>query len=106
MKFCDRCYEEYEDDEIVQFDKESPRWICLPCKCEFDNRLKLFLIEFFNDQPERSKREDSSCCKQYYVEYATEWRIPNGYENIKPDGMRCSEHCGDTMRPAEKIWPA
>ena len=58
MKFCDRCYEEYEDDEIIQFDKESPRWICLPCKWEFDNRLKIFLIEFFNDQPERSKRED------------------------------------------------
>jgi hypothetical protein len=58
MKFCDRCYEEYEDNEIVQFDKESPKWICLPCKWEFDNRLKFFLIEFFNNQPERSKRED------------------------------------------------
>jgi hypothetical protein len=59
VKFCDRCYEEYEDDEIVQFDKESPKWICLPCKWEFDNRLKTFLIEFFNSQPERSKREDN-----------------------------------------------
>lgn len=58
MKYCDRCYKEYEDDEIVQFDKESPKWICLPCKWEFDNRLKFFLIEFFNSQPERSKRED------------------------------------------------
>lgn len=58
MKFCDRCYKEYEDDEIVQFDKESPKWICLPCKWEFDHRLKTFLIQFFNDQPERSKRED------------------------------------------------
>jgi recombinational DNA repair protein (RecF pathway) len=57
MKFCDRCYREYDDDEIVQFDKESPRWICLSCKWEFDHRLKFFLIEFFN-QPESSKRED------------------------------------------------
>ena len=58
MKFCDRCYIEYDDDEIVQFDKESPKWICLTCKWEFDHRLKNFLINFFNDQPERSKRED------------------------------------------------
>ena len=53
MKFCDRCYKEYEDEEIVQFDKESPKWICIPCKYEFDWKLKVFLIEFFNSQPER-----------------------------------------------------
>jgi hypothetical protein len=57
-------------------------------------------------QPERSKREDSSCCKSYYVEYSPEWQIPSEWENIKPDGMRCSEHHGDMVRPAEKIWPA
>jgi hypothetical protein len=53
MIFCDRCFIEYEDEEVVQFDKESPKWICIPCKHEFDWKLKVFLIEFFNSQPER-----------------------------------------------------
>ena len=56
--FCDRCFKEYEDDEVVQFDRESPMWICLPCKWEFDDRLKNFLIEFFNSQSERLNPED------------------------------------------------
>ena len=59
MKYCDRCFIEYDDEEIVQFDKESPKWICLPCKWEFDHRLKVFLIEFFNIQPERLNPEDN-----------------------------------------------
>jgi hypothetical protein len=46
-------------------------------------------------QPERSKREDSSCCTRVYVEYAPEWKLPDGWQNLKPDGMRCSEHSGD-----------
>lgn len=58
--FCDRCFKEYEDDEVVRFDRESPMWICLPCKWEFDDRLKNFLIEFFNSQPEHRNDVASS----------------------------------------------
>ena len=45
-----------------------------------------------DNQPERSKREDPTCCKSVYVEYASEWGIPSRYERLKSDGMRCSEH--------------
>lgn len=43
--------------------------------CMCDNCKKLRLIDKIYNQPERSKREDSQKCE-----------------------MRCSEHCGNTVR--------
>ena len=54
-----------------------------------------------SDQPERSKREDPKCCERIYMEYAPEWGIPSGYYNLKPDGMRCSEHGGNIVREVQ-----
>jgi hypothetical protein len=107
VKLCDRCYEEYEDDEIVLFDKESPKWICLPCKAEFDRRLKIFLIEFFNNQPERSKREDSSICDEAiremkeFLDSTFDMRMQYCHEQLIEE-MRCSEHCGNTVREVQQ----
>ncbi len=56
--------------------------------------LKIINECFDHCQPERSKREDS-CCTRYYVEYSPGFGIPNGYEYLKSDGMRCSEHSGN-----------
>lgn len=60
------------------------------------------------NQPERSKREDSVT---YDLSKLSE---TDTYKFVKALGecervsreMRCSEHYGDIVRPAEKIWPA
>jgi len=53
---------------------EDGKWYSFPGKVEIDNTNDFLWIELY-DQPERSKREDSQKCE-----------------------MRCSEHCGNTVR--------
>lgn len=58
MKMCERCFEEYNEGEIYP-SKYFNKLLCTPCEFEYEQRLKSFHIEFMNNQPERSKREDS-----------------------------------------------
>lgn len=59
MKICDRCFEEYNDEEFVKMDQFPDSYICIPCNYHFSDLYINFLREFlFNNQPERSKRED------------------------------------------------
>lgn len=65
---------------------------CGECLCERCN------------QPKRSKREDPKCCDLIYVEYSDSFKkygLKDGYQRLKPDGMRCSEHCGNTVMEAQ-----
>ncbi len=108
MKICDRCFEEYNDEEFVKMDQFPDSYICFPCNYLFSDLYKDFLRGFLlNNQPERSKREDS-------VTYLDDLDKTDAYQAVKSLGeiekkskeMRCSEHYGNIVRPAEKIWPA
>jgi hypothetical protein len=57
MKICDRCFEEYVDEEIVNFKQFPEHWICIPCEAEFHREYYNFMNKFMY-QHERSKRED------------------------------------------------
>jgi hypothetical protein len=85
-----------EREMLKQFlDFMQWRVLSLNREIEITEAIETFLAKY---QPERSKREDLSCCSRFYVEYDPKWKIPDGYENLKPDGMRCSEHDGNIMR--------
>jgi hypothetical protein len=99
MKICDRCFEEYSDEEFVKMDQFPDCLICIPCNYQYSDLYKDFLIKFINNQPERSKREDS-------VTYQSNLDKTDGYKDSRYLGiiernsreMRCSEHYGDIVR--------
>jgi hypothetical protein len=57
-KFCDRCLEEYDEQEIVKFKLCTDKEICIPCSREFDRMYEEFIITFFI-QPERLSERDT-----------------------------------------------
>ena len=52
MKMCERCFEEYEEGEIHP-SKYFNKVFCKPCEFEYETKLKMFRIDFLNNQPER-----------------------------------------------------
>ena len=88
--FCDNCkLGSFSDEKIDPF-------ICDKC---------------INNQPKRSKREDVEDLGHDFVTVGcTDHRycIKCHEEDhvVKSTMMRCSEHYGNIVRPAEKIWPA
>lgn len=87
-------------------------WLCDDCCVEFSNisREKHYelLLDFI--QPERSKREDLDCCERLkqldelecsLVDYIPGYNHPQldfVKELLQEAKMRCSEHCGNTVR--------
>jgi len=74
---------------------------CYSCELENDCNCELIPIPriFNNNQPERSKREDSDCvlnCEDYSCTYYPD--ACNSHSKICKLEMRCSEHCGNTVR--------
>ncbi len=89
-------------------------YLCMPCAYRYVDKLMKFQDLFF--QPERSKREDSNCCiklekfnrlrqvildenidcGEWHKDYADIVEVFS--ELIQECEMRCSEHCGNTVR--------
>lgn len=94
MKMCERCFEEYEPEEIYPSEIFKGLEFCIPCHEEYKLRFKLMCIDFINstsysDQPERSKREDSHCSNCFELEKVCE-------NSFSQDGF-CPE-CGRIVR--------
>ena len=57
-KLCERCLEEYEEDEIYP-SKYFHALFCIPCEKEYERDLENFRISFINNQPERLNEKDA-----------------------------------------------
>ena len=112
---CTKCHVSLElvDGNLMQaIDKSS--YLCKPCYKLLNECLHECYLQFI--QPERSKREDSYCCQNQEKRteiwkricvlrrfnqknrgklfgYSSEW-----LQELKQYEMRCSEHCGNTVR--------
>jgi len=60
------------------------------------------LLPEIPNQPERSKREDLDCEKCKDIKKGIEWECPSRFiDYLDQSKMRCSEHCGNTVREAQ-----
>lgn len=76
----------------AKLDTNGEYWMCLTCNKEIGERKTFY--KDISYQPERSKREDfSHCtCTQERVIFCKHCLA------IHREMMRCSEHCGNTVR--------
>jgi len=77
--------------EIFAYDRY---YICKECEIHFFENVEKFF------QPERSKREDLEFCSDCEnIKVDMEHYLPTKYhEYLVYSKMRCSEHCGNTVR--------
>lgn len=92
---CEKCKQNSATLEYRTNGKELSVWLCEPCGVEFGSFHALYhhfsLLDFI--QPERSKRKDTLHSLLYEAQQYSKDFIKDLY-----DVMRCSEHCGNTVR--------
>jgi len=79
---------------------DSSGYLCKPCFANLNKYLHECYLQFI--QPERSKREDLDCEKCKDIKKGIEWECPSRFiDYLDQSKMRCSEHCGNTVREAQ-----
>jgi hypothetical protein len=91
-------HEDYQNGIFVLNEEDD----FIPCKLRKCDYIPISNSnDIFNNQPERSKREDLDCnnCKEI-VRLMKYELSPKTLALIDISKMRCSEHCGNTVREA------
>jgi hypothetical protein len=120
MRICDSCISHIEQ-QIDQYNGQDTNLVAYNCRNPIKEDGRVYGCYYFfmqyclknYNQPERSKREDLDCCKKVGIleellectdaAYCDDHKVhrDNLLALITLSKMRCSEHCGNTVRKVQ-----